>query len=170
MPFRPTRRAPRLAILAWLLLLAGTVCGQPVNEGEPDLVDRPISQIRIEGLRRVPEQLVRNQLRSAVGDPYDPAVVKGDLALLYRLGEFQTIEPVVELLEDGTVLLVYRLAEAAIIAEVQVVGNKVISDQDLLAAARVARGLPRGQARHRGPVPRARALPDDGHRGRVGAG
>jgi outer membrane protein insertion porin family len=144
---RHARRAARVAILAWLLLLAGTVLGQPVDEGEPDLVDRPIAEIRVEGLHRVPEQLVRNQLRSAVGDPYDPAVVKADVSLLYRLGEFQSIDAVVEPLEDGSVLLVYRLAEAAIITEVQVVGNKVISDQDLLAAARVTRGLPRDDFR-----------------------
>jgi outer membrane protein insertion porin family len=147
MPFRQTRRAPGRAILAWLLLIAGVVCGQPVDEGEPDLVDRPIAEIRIDGLKRVPEQLARNQLRSAVGDPYDPAVVKGDVALLYRLGEFESIDAVVEPLDDGSVLLVYHLAEAAIIAEVQVVGNKVISDQDLLAAARVTRGLPRDDFR-----------------------
>ncbi|MHC4274833.1 MAG: BamA/OMP85 family outer membrane protein, partial [Planctomycetota bacterium] len=147
MRFRHLRRAPGRAVLAWLLLLAGMACGQPVDEGEPDLVDRPISEIRIVGLRRVPEQLVRNQLRSAVGDPYDPGVVKGDVALMYRLGEFGSIDAEVEPLEDGSVLLVYRLAEAAIIAEVQVVGNKVISDQDLLAAARVARGLPRDDFR-----------------------
>jgi outer membrane protein insertion porin family len=142
-----TRRAPYRAILAWLLLLVGPVWGQPVDEGEPDLVDRPISQIHIEGLRRVPEQLVRNQLRSAVGDPYDPEVVKGDVALLYRLGEFGSIDAVVEPLEDGSVLLMYRLVEATIIAEVQVVGNKVISDQELLSAARITRRLPRDDFR-----------------------
>ncbi|MHC4711315.1 MAG: BamA/OMP85 family outer membrane protein, partial [Planctomycetota bacterium] len=147
MSLRHIRRAPIRAILAWLLLLAGTVGGQPVNEGEPDLVDRPISEIRVEGLKRVPEQLIRNQLRSAVGDPYNPQIVKGDVALLYRLGEFESIDAVVEPLDDGSVLLVYRLAEAAIIAEVQVVGNTVISDQDLLAAARVTRGLPRDDFR-----------------------
>ena len=147
MYFQHIRRAPVRAILACLLLLAGTVCGQPVDEGEPDLVDRPISEIRVEGLKRVPQQLIRNQLRSAVGDPYNAQIVKGDVALLYRLGEFESIEAVVEPLDDGSVLLVYRLAEAAIIAEVQVVGNTVISDQDLLAAARVTRGLPRDDFR-----------------------
>jgi outer membrane protein insertion porin family len=142
-----TPRALYRAFLACWLLLAGTAVGQVIEEVSPDLADRPVSQIVIEGLHRVPEQLVRNQLRSAVGDPYDPAVLKEDVALLYRLGEFASIDAEVELLEDGTVRLVYRVVEAAIIAEVQVVGNKAISDQDLLAAARITRGLPRDDFR-----------------------
>jgi outer membrane protein insertion porin family len=147
MCFCPPRRAQYRAFLAWWLLFAGAVFGQPVDEGEPDLVDRPVSRIDIDGLQRVPEQLVRNQLRSAVGDPYDPEVVKGDVALLYRLGEFDSIDAVVEPLADGSVQLLYRLQEAVIIAEVQVVGNKVLSDQELLSAARVTRGLPRDDFR-----------------------
>ncbi len=135
--------SPYQAVFAWLLLAIGAACGQVIEETEADLADRPISEILVEGLTRVDEQLVQNQLRSAVGDPYNPDTVKGDVRLLYRLGEFETIEPVVELLNDGSVRLIYKFVEAPIIAEVQVVGNKVISDQELLAAARITRGVPR---------------------------
>ncbi len=130
------------AALAWVLLAARVACGQVSQEIQADLIDRPVSEIRIEGLNRVPEQLVRNQLRSAVGDPYDPATVRDDVALLYRLGEFRSVTGEAELLRDGTVVVIYRVVEAAMIAEVQVVGNKLITDQDLLAAAGIARGVP----------------------------
>lgn len=130
------------AVLAWVLLAVQTVCGQPSQQLEADLTDRPVSEIRIDGLHRVSEQLVRNQLRTSVGDPYDPNVVKQDVELLYRLGEFKLVSGEAELLQDGSVRVIYLVQEAPIIAEVQVVGNKVISDQDLLAVARIARGAP----------------------------
>ncbi len=139
-PYAPAGRYQ--AVLAWALLAVRVACGQVSQEIKADLIDRPVSEIRIEGLHRVSEQLVRNQLRSAVGDPYDPATVRDDVALLYRLGEFRTVTGEAELSRDGTVVIIYRVVEAAMIAEVQVVGNKLISDQDLLAAAGIARGVP----------------------------
>ncbi|MHC4427983.1 MAG: BamA/OMP85 family outer membrane protein, partial [Planctomycetota bacterium] len=110
---------------------------------DADLADRPIAEIRIEGLERVPEQKVRNQLRSVVGNPFNWDTVNTDVRLLTRLGEFRSVEASAELLPDGSVTLTYTLVEAPIIAEVQVVGNRVINDQDLLAAARLRRGFPR---------------------------
>ncbi|MHC4413897.1 MAG: outer membrane protein assembly factor BamA [Planctomycetota bacterium] len=137
------RPARYRVVFAWVLLAVQAVAGQPGEEYARDLADRPISTIRVEGLQRVDEQLVRNQLRSAVGDPYDPPTVKDDVARLYRLGEFRSVTAEAELQTDGSVILSYRVVEAAIIAEVQVVGNKVISDQELLAATRLVRGVPR---------------------------
>jgi outer membrane protein insertion porin family len=122
-----------------IALAASMAWGQPA---EPDLADRPIAEVRIEGLERVSEQLVRNQLRSAVGDPYDPETVRADVALLQRLGEFQHITAEAMRLEDGSVRLIYQVTEAPIIVEVQVVGNKVLSDQELLAVTGITRGFP----------------------------
>lgn len=127
--------------LAWLLLAAQTAMGQTVVLEEA--ADRPVSSIRIEGLKLVDEQLVRNQIRTAVGDPLDAQTVRGDVRLLSRLGRFASIDAVVELQADGTVALIYRVVEQPIIAEVQTVGNKLISDQELLAAVRVTKNVPR---------------------------
>ena len=69
-----------LITFAWVLLGAQAICGQALEELEADFADRPILAIQIDGLKRVQEQLVRNQLRSAVGDPYNPQTVKDDVA------------------------------------------------------------------------------------------
>ncbi|TDJ55972.1 MAG: outer membrane protein assembly factor BamA [Planctomycetota bacterium] len=142
MPSRCHGRATYLVVATCLLLWSANVNGQ-VGEDTDDLADRPISQIDVVGLKRVSEQLVRNQLRTAVGDPYDPDTVSADVKLLTRLGEFSHVDAQIMLALDGTVQLLYVLVEASIIAEVQVVGNKLISDQDLLAVTRITRGLPR---------------------------
>jgi outer membrane protein insertion porin family len=109
-----------------------------IDSVEQGLVDRPIAVIVLEGLKRVEEQLVRNQLRSAVGDAYDPATVRADVRLLYRLGQFRDIVTEAKLLPDGTVELTYRFEEQQIIQEVQTVGNKVLSDQDLRTVIAIA--------------------------------
>jgi len=146
MPSCGHSRAAYVVVATCLLLSAAAAHGQ-ADEDPGDLADRPISRIDVLGLERVSEQLVRNQLRTAVGDPYDPDTISADVRLLTRLGEFSNVEAEVELALDGTVQLTYVLVEASIIAEVQVVGNKLISDQDLLAVTRIARGLPRDDFR-----------------------
>ena len=83
------RPARNWCTVAWVLAVVQVVCGQVFDEA--GLVDRPISEVRIDRVVRVDEGLVRNQLRSAVGDPYDPLVVKQDVARLTRLGEFQSV-------------------------------------------------------------------------------
>ena len=52
--------------------------------------------------------------------------------LARRHGEFKFVDAEAKLQNDGTVLVVYRFVEQALITEVQVVGNKVISDQELI--------------------------------------
>ncbi len=104
--------------------------------------DRPISSIRIEGVRRVDEQLVRNQLRSAIGDPFDWETTRADVRLLNRLGEFKTVDAFATLQSDGSVSLTFRVVEQELITAVQVVGNRVIPDQDLRAVAPIE-GSPR---------------------------
>jgi outer membrane protein insertion porin family len=117
--------------------------GQIVATDSDDLLDRPISEIQLEGLQRVNRQTVLNNIRSAVGEPFDPAVVRADVARLNRLGQFRFVEADAQLRDDGSVLLLFRVTEQAIIAEVQVVGNRLISDQDLLAVAPLVPGGPR---------------------------
>ena len=81
--------------LSWI----AAACGQPA-EDVSDLADRPISRIDIVGLQRVDEQLVRNHLRTAAGDPYDPDTVRADVKLLTRLGEFSHVDAEAELIES----------------------------------------------------------------------
>ncbi|MCA9290988.1 MAG: BamA/TamA family outer membrane protein [Phycisphaerales bacterium] len=141
-------RWTRVAILLSVITLLGAmvpawpVGAQVSDDRYADFVDRPISEVRITGLRRVTEQEVRNQLRVAAGDPFDPAAVRADQARLERLGDFGVIRPEAELRPDGTVLLVYTLVEQPIIRLIQVVGNSLVSDQELRGQAPFE-GVPR---------------------------
>jgi len=87
-------------------------------------------------------QLIDNQLRSKVGAAYQQSTVSGDITRLNRVGRFKSVESRVQLLDDGTVKLIYTVIEQPIIQDVQVVGNRQISDQDIGAVVDVLRNTP----------------------------
>ena len=100
-------RDVRSALLALCALLLAAFSAQ-AQDADPqidsqidpqfaELVDRPISAVRFEGLKRVTQQEVLNNIRSAIGQPFDPAAVKADVARLTRLGQFRNIEARAEL-------------------------------------------------------------------------
>lgn len=91
-----------------------------------------MAQVLLEGLDQVSEQLVRNQIRMNTGEGYDPDVVAQDIVRITHLGRFSSVVAEVAPNEDGTVTLIYRVKERNLLADVQVVGNKAVSDQELL--------------------------------------
>ncbi len=126
-----------------MLGVALGVAGKTMGRQDADMEDRPISEIRIQGLSRVSEQLIRNNIRSSVGDPFHEKTVQGDVRTLTRLGEFRIVDAAAEFAEDGTIVLTFQLEEQVIIKEVRVVGNALVAEKEILGAARIRRGLPR---------------------------
>jgi outer membrane protein insertion porin family len=119
----------------------------PPQEAEPLASEspfefRPIRSIRAEGLQRVDEQLIFNQIRSREGQPYRDATAKEDVRRLFRIGQFRTLDAIVEPNDDGSVDLIFRVEEAPIVQDVQVVGNRSIPDADLANAVRIDPGVP----------------------------
>ncbi|MCC6680150.1 MAG: outer membrane protein assembly factor BamA [Phycisphaeraceae bacterium] len=107
-----------------------------------DMEGRPIADIRIEGLQQVSDQFVRNQIRSQIGDPYDGQVVENDVIRITHLGVFESVAAQGQPNDDGTVTLIFKCAEQLVLADVQVVGNKAISDQELLSKVVLQAGDP----------------------------
>ena len=71
----------RIAALGWIVVsLVGAANSQTIQE------------IRIEGLRHTREDVVRGQMHSRTGEPYDPEIVAGDRERLDRLGIFSAID------------------------------------------------------------------------------
>lgn len=92
---------------------------------------RVVRAVELRGLRVTPEQLVLNQIRSLSGRPLAQRTVQEDVQRCTRLGRFRGINAFVQPYDDGTVMLVYEFDETPIIKDVQVVGNRQISDQEL---------------------------------------
>ena len=86
-----------------------------------------ISEIRVEGIRRVAEGTVQTYLPVKVGDITTPSSLSNALERLYETNLFQDIK----LDLDGTVLIV-SVIENPIINRVNIEGNEVITDERLL--------------------------------------
>ncbi len=87
-------------------------------------------------------QLVRNQVRSEVGRPYRRAAVEEDMARLNKVGRFRTIETRRQRQTDGTVVLMFVVSEQPVIRDVQCVGNRLLSDQEIIGTVNLLVGTP----------------------------
>jgi outer membrane protein insertion porin family len=92
---------------------------------------RIIREIRIQGLERIDEGYVRNQIRTTTGQPYSARVMSEDVGRLLRTGRFldvrATPEPV-----DGEVIVTIAVREKPVIAAIEIRGNVKFSTKDLL--------------------------------------
>ena len=152
---RPTRRVgvandvrrllkPALACLAAMVTSAGVqIQAQSIDIDDETFADRPISEVEVRGLERTSGRLVRNNLRTASGQPFESQSIRDDVATLYRLGQFSTVTADATLRADGSVLVTFQVEEQAIIQEVETVGNSEISDQELRAEIPLFAGGPR---------------------------
>lgn len=131
-----------VAIAAGAASVAG-VAPTWLEVDDESLADRPIAEILLVGLSRIQQQEIRNNIRIAVGQPFEASSIKDDVATLYRLGHFDSVTADAELLADGTVRVRYVLVEQAIVRDIQVIGNKVASDQELRALIGLYPGGPR---------------------------
>lgn len=98
---------------------------------------RPVVAVRIEGLQRVSDRYARNQLRTVEGQAFSSNAITNDIRRLYSLYEFETVEAAVEPHADGSLTVVFVVKEAPIVQDVQSIGNRRLSDEDL--AEEVAR-------------------------------
>ncbi|MEO0588180.1 MAG: POTRA domain-containing protein, partial [Planctomycetota bacterium] len=139
----------RWLAVAWVgcLLAAAPGAAQAPDPADDqpyaEFAGRPMAEVRVTGLDRVPDTLVRNAIRAQPGDPYDPAVVSRDVVRLTHLGRFDAVRAeVAPVPAEGSVILTYVVTEQPLLADVRTVGNKALSDQELLDSVRLRAGDP----------------------------
>ena len=138
----PSIISPPTALAIFTLALLLGLAGPRARAQGIDVQNRPIVSVNIEGLQRVSEQLTRNVIRTQPGDAYDEARVDADITRLTRLGRFGAVRARVEPQADGGLALVYEVDELPLLADVQVVGNTAVDDEDLLNRIRLRAGDP----------------------------
>lgn len=93
--------------------------------------DRPsITQIDVEGARKVEEATVRFRLKSRVGDPYSPEIVREDIKSLFALGYFEDVVVRAAVFEGG-LRLTFDLKEKPSIQRITVVGNRKLKTETI---------------------------------------
>lgn len=89
--------------------------------------DQPlVTQIDVVGARKVEEATIRFKLKTRVGDPYSPEVVREDIKALYSLGYFEDIVVEADIFEGG-LKLSFVVHEKPSIQSIKIVGAKKIA-------------------------------------------
>jgi outer membrane protein insertion porin family len=135
-------QARRFAFFVMLMLMALGLPAGVMAQGV-DVTGRPIASVIVEGVKQTDEQLVRNQISTQAGDPYDTGIVARDIQNITRLGRFSAVRVRVDQNDDGTVNVAFVVNEDPLLSDVQVVGNKNFSDQELLEPVLLRAGDPR---------------------------
>jgi outer membrane protein insertion porin family len=92
---------------------------------------RIVRDVRIIGNAQVSPAIIRNVIRTRVGEPYDPATVREDYQRIFELRRFSTVEAKYELTDDGGVIVVFEVTEQPQVREIRFVGNRKIPDETL---------------------------------------
>ncbi len=100
--------------------------------GAQDNSSKIVKEVKLQGLQRVSEQLVRSKIEVKAGQPYGARAVARDIRRLYETGYFATIKADAAV-DAGKIVLTYILEEKRYISELSIVGNKKVRDRYIRA-------------------------------------
>jgi NTE family protein len=81
------------------------------RQRRPERVAAPVDRLEVAGNQRVDSGILRARIRAQAGQPYDDAVVAGDLRRLHGIGEFEQVLAQYDPQADGTHILRYVATE-----------------------------------------------------------
>lgn len=103
--------------------IVGTAAIQPFD-------GKKVTQIDIQGLKRIEKDAVLAKLVTKVGDAVSPERIRSDIQALYGMGYFDDIEVQADDSAGGA-RLIYTLRERPVISKISFEGNERISTSDL---------------------------------------
>jgi len=95
-----------------------------------------ISRVEIQGNKKIGSSAIEQVLKSRQGGLFSEEDVSADIKSIYKMGYFNNVSAEVTKATEGRVL-VFNVQEKAMIAEVQVKGNKAVSKSDIEAVLSV---------------------------------
>lgn len=130
---RNTGRRTSAAFLFGLGIVALTAATAQVPTTGPvgPYDGRILREVRIEGLERIDEGYVRNQIRSAAGQPFTAKQMQDDVGRLLRTGRFLDVRAAPKP-ADGEVIVTLTVREKPIVQAIEVQGNVKYPTKDLL--------------------------------------
>jgi outer membrane protein insertion porin family len=157
--------ARALLHLSLVVSMVPAMAQEPAQSASPGNADFTVTAIRVEGLQRITEGTVYNQLPVNIGDRLSPQRVREALRALNATGFFRDVELRRE--EPGVLIVVVQ--ERPSIREFKVTGNKEVKSEDLLKSLRKV-GLANGRILNRSTLEDARQFLVDQYfsRGRYG--
>ena len=104
-----------------------------------------VSGLQITGNENISRNGVLSYIKTRVGQPYSEDVVKSDCEELRKSGRFSTVKATAKKTAEG-IIVTYILVERAIIAAVELQGNREFSTEKLLEGTGIRQGGPLSKA------------------------
>ncbi|MGO9829950.1 MAG: outer membrane protein assembly factor BamA [Myxococcaceae bacterium] len=127
----------RTTTTAALCLAAAVLAAAPAARGQTPSSDTPsaqgsdtITEIRVEGNRRVEPQAVTRALKNRVGSKYDPSLTGADLQALWALGFFADIQLLTQVLPQGGLAYIIRVIERPSVRNLKFEGLEELNKDD----------------------------------------
>ncbi|WP_198956299.1 outer membrane protein assembly factor BamA [Archangium sp. Cb G35] len=98
---------------------------------EREVREDEVTDIRIEGNRRVEGEAIRRALRTKAGEIFDEDRTAEDLRAVWALGYFADVQLLTQRLPNGGIVYVVRVQERPSIRAVKLRGNEELSQDDL---------------------------------------
>jgi outer membrane protein insertion porin family len=143
--------APLLALGLGVACVTGPAKAQPAPPGTPPaaragrvgsasaLAGRVVEEVRVLGNAQVSTAIIRNSIRTKVGDRLDPATVEEDYQRIYGLRKFSDVQARVEPTATG-VNVVFVVTEQRQVKGISFQGNRKIGTPALLGVVDVRVG------------------------------
>jgi outer membrane protein insertion porin family len=129
-PIRPMRHVRRYLALLLLLMMVAT----GLSSAQTDVV----SEIEVQGNRRIPAETIRARVLTRPGDVYDPASLERDFNSLWNTGYFEDIRFTREQTPKGWRIIV-QVKEKPNIREINYVGLSSVTTSDVLDRFKLAK-------------------------------
>jgi outer membrane protein insertion porin family len=113
--------------LGWALVIAVGLFSASASWAQTDIV----SEINVQGNRRIPSETVKARVFTHPGDIYDPAALERDFNSLWNTGYFEDIRFTREQTPKGWRLII-QVKEKPTIREINYVGASSVSNSDIL--------------------------------------
>jgi outer membrane protein insertion porin family len=117
----------RLKGLGWALGVTVTLLAASASWAQSDIV----SEINVQGNRRIPSETIKARIFTHAGDIYDPAALERDFNSLWNTGYFEDIVFLREQTPKGWRLII-QVKEKPTIREINYVGLSSVSTSDVL--------------------------------------
>ncbi len=123
------------------MLLGGLLVSLAVlaDEGDRSPIGQRIVEVRVEGVEPGAEHVVMGQVKTRPGQVYNPEAIPEDVRNIYSLGRFDSVEPRVEVTDQG-VVLIFSVRQRVQIADVEFQGARSIKASKLQGAAGLSIG------------------------------
>ena len=90
-----------------------------------------VEDVRVLGNTTVSQTIIRNLIRTQIGDRFDPATVQDDYQRIFNMKKFANVQARVEPTVTGGVIVSFQVTEQRLITSVSFRGNRAITAETL---------------------------------------